>query len=404
MQTAVVYGAGNIGRGFVGALMSQAGYQVYFVDVDKELVRQLSEAGGYALQVLSNEGAESSMVTGIRALDAADADAVADAIAETSLMATAVGARVLPKIAPVIALGIKRRRARGGPPLNIIICENLLDANDVLEGLVKQELTAEEADWFDHNIGLMEASIGRMVPIQTEQMRQGDPLRISAEGYDFLPVDAAACKGELPPIRQLVPYAPFDHYIRRKLFLHNMGHACSAYLGMYAGKKLIWETVEDPYILAITKGAMLESAAALADGDGMSAGPLLSHIEDLLLRFGNRALGDTCRRVGADIPRKLGRDDRLVGAALHCLGQGILPACIAAGIAAALYQYQRERDLPQTAAWAEGALCDLSGLQQEHPLVSLVMGLYAHLQRGCTLQELAREVQLARQRLTGPVV
>ncbi|NLE19318.1 MAG: mannitol-1-phosphate 5-dehydrogenase, partial [Clostridiales bacterium] len=35
---AVMYGAGNIGRGFVGALMSRAGYRVAFVDVDRELV------------------------------------------------------------------------------------------------------------------------------------------------------------------------------------------------------------------------------------------------------------------------------------------------------------------------------------------------------------------------------
>ena len=38
-----------------------------------------------------------------------------------------------------------------------------------------------------------------------------------------------------------------------------------------------------------------------------------SHIEDLLARFQNQNLGDTVFRVGCDIHRKLGKDDRFMG-------------------------------------------------------------------------------------------
>src|SRR5699024_6227033 len=113
-------------------------------------------------------------------------EAAAEAIAEADVMATAVGVNVLKFIVPNLAEGIRRRRARQGGPLNIIICENLVDANKVLEKLLKAELTEEEAAWLDENIGLVEASIGRMVPVQTEEMKAGNPLRVCVERYGFL--------------------------------------------------------------------------------------------------------------------------------------------------------------------------------------------------------------------------
>ena len=39
---AVMYGAGNIGRGFIGALFAQSGYQVSFVDVVEATVQALN--------------------------------------------------------------------------------------------------------------------------------------------------------------------------------------------------------------------------------------------------------------------------------------------------------------------------------------------------------------------------
>ena len=43
MKQAVMYGGGNIGRGFIGALMSGAGYEVTFIDVAEPVVRELQE-------------------------------------------------------------------------------------------------------------------------------------------------------------------------------------------------------------------------------------------------------------------------------------------------------------------------------------------------------------------------
>ena len=121
---AVMYGAGNIGRGFIGQLLSQSGYSVSFIDVNKDIINAMNERGEYTVCVLSNDADEEITVKNVSAVDGLDADAVAKAIAEADLMATAVGVNVLPFITEPVAAGIKARFEAGARPLNIIICEN----------------------------------------------------------------------------------------------------------------------------------------------------------------------------------------------------------------------------------------------------------------------------------------
>ena len=64
-------------------------------------------------------------------------------------MATAVGVNVLKFIIPNIVAGLRLRKERNLTPFNIIICENLMDANKVIEGMIKENLTEEEKEWFD---------------------------------------------------------------------------------------------------------------------------------------------------------------------------------------------------------------------------------------------------------------
>ncbi len=401
---AVMYGAGNIGRGFVGALMSRAGYRVAFVDVDRELVARLNAAGEYTLRVIGAEGHQDTTITNVHAVDGTREEEVVQAVAECDLMATAVGARILPRIAPLLARGIQRRFAAGRPPLNIIICENLMDANRVLESLIKDYLTPEEQARFDREVGLVEASIGRMVPVQTDQMREGDPLRVCVEAYAFLPVDKDAIRGDIPPMEGLVPYSPFDYYLRRKLYLHNMGHAGCAYLGMYLGKAFIYESVGIPGVELLTRTAMAESIAALSRKYEVPAKELMDHRDDLVYRFHNKALGDSCARVGADIPRKMASEDRLIGAARLCQSQGIPPVYIALNAGAALYHYLCDEKSAQDEDSARQALLSLSGLNPEDELALLILRFHRLFAQGAPLDELIRFAREEKHRLVGPVV
>ena len=385
---AVMYGGGNIGRGFIGMLFSMSGYEVTFIDVAQPVIDGLNRDGRYPVRIVSNEGHEDIEVEHVRAVNGNDREAAAEAIAEADVIATAVGVNVLKFIVPNLAEGIRRRRVRQGGPLNIIICENLVDANKVLEKLLKAELTKEEAAWLDENIGLVEASIGRMVPVQTEEMKAGNPLRVCVERYGFLPVDKAAFRGEIPEIKNMVPYEPFDYYIRRKLYVHNMGHAVCAYLGLYTHREYIYEAIEDSCIQNIVQNAMLESALALSKAYQMQVELLVRHFQDLLSRFKNRALKDTCARVGGDPKRKLSHTDRLIGSSLLCLEHGVQPVFISVGTAGAVYEYIREAGAQQCVKEARQVLSMISDLEKDSPLLDLVLPLYQRYVDGVSVREI----------------
>ena len=385
---AVMYGAGNIGRGFIGMLFSASGYEVTFIDVAEKLIDALNREKTYPVRIVSNEGFEDIDVERICAVNGNNTEAAAQAIAEADIMATAVGVNILKYIVPNLAAGIRRRIQAGGSPLNIIICENLIDADKLLAKLIRAELSEPEQDWFDKNIGLVEASIGRMVPVQTEEMKAGNPLRICVEQYDFLPVDKAAFKGEMPDIKNMVPFEPFDFYIKRKLYVHNMGHAICAYLGLYTHKDYIYEAIDDINIQSIVQNAMLESAMALTHKYRMPTEDLVKHFQNLLYRFTNKALKDTCKRVGADPKRKLSPTDRLIGASQLCLEGNISPVFISIGTAAAICEYIRENNLPQSTEQAEKVLESISALKKDHPIYTYVLPVYNRFLSGVSIREI----------------
>lgn len=382
-----MYGGGNIGRGFIGALLSQSGYEVTFVDVVDAVVNTLNQEHKYPIRILSNEGYKDVDVLNVSAVNGNNMEAVADAIANADIMATAVGARILKFIVPNIVAGLRKRWAMGKAPLNIIICENLMDANKVLEEMLKEQLTEEEKAIFDQNVGLVEASIGRMVPVQTEEMKDGNPMRVCVESYGFLPVDKAAFKGEIPEITNMVPFEPFDFYIKRKLYIHNMGHATCAYLGDLLGLEYIYQAIDVPEIRIIVQNAMLESAQALSQTYGVELGGIVCHIEDLLCRFTNKALKDTCARVGGDPARKLSLEDRLIGSSLLAQKTGAVPAYIAIGAAAGLCRLVKETEGNKS---AKELLCETANLQASDSLVDLIMEYYQQITAGVDFAALRR--------------
>ena len=325
-----------------------------------------------------------------------------DAIANADIMATAVGVNVLKFIVGNIVAGIRKRMELGNGPLNILICENLMDANKVLETLLKEKLTAEEREKFDESVGLVEASIGRMVPVQTDRMKDGEPLRVCVERYGYLPVDKAAFRGDIPNIENMVPYAPFDFYLKRKLYVHNMGHAVCAYLGDLLGMEYIWQAVGVPEIRLVVHNAMLDSAAALSKKYGAPLSELQNHIADLLGRFGNQALQDTCQRVGGDPARKLSPTDRLVGAAKLAYEQGITPCYLAVGAAAGVKRYIAESE--DSALTAEAVLETVCQLSLSDPLAELILDFYNQIISDSTPMQLLQKADAEKQKTLQNVI
>lgn len=335
MKKAVMFGAGKIGRGFIGQKMHNSGYGVSFLDAVPALVDALNAAGSYHVYVVSNEGESVEQVSGFEALLASSAPA-ADRIAQCDLLCTAVGVPNLEDAARTLACGLEQRAAASGAPLNIIMAENQLGVEKIMRQLLSQFLSSKARSWADANLGIVAASIERMVPDADEDHRRRDPLGIVCESYSQLPIDADAVVGEMPALEGLAPSSPFSCQEKRKLFMHNMAHALCAYLGYLRGCRWIWQTVEHDDIRAAADRALSAVAAALHDEYGVPAAELDAYSHSLLDRFANRALGDTVARVGADPLRKLRPNDRLVGAALYVRSRGGDTRPFAGAIAAAL--------------------------------------------------------------------
>ena len=379
MKKAIMYGAGNIGRGFIGKVFSDSGYEVCFLDIMQDVIDEMNRRGEYTVRIVSNEGETDTTVRPVRAVNSTTEQAVQE-IADCDIMATAVGVNILPRVAPAIARGVIARMEQSGRPLNIILCENQLEVDVLMRGWLYACFNDEQKKWADENLGLVEPSIGRMVPPLTPEMRAKDKLLICVEPYCELPVDRDAFKGEIPDLVGLVPYSPFEFYIKRKLFLHNGGHALCAYLGNLKGYEYIWQAIADPEIREAARASMLACAHALIArfGEGVREN-VESNVDDLLRRFQNRALKDTVARVGADPVRKLRRNDRVVGAALFCLEQGVDPSPIITGIVAAL-KFDRADD--PTAPEIQKALREQGveyvmqrymSLQPDEPLYGMIL-------------------------------
>jgi mannitol-1-phosphate 5-dehydrogenase len=384
--TAVIFGAGSVGRGFLGQLFSESGYQVIFVDVDQVLVEALNRRGSYTLRLAGVSGVEDLSIGPVRAVDARQVDQVAEAVAAATIMATAVGARALSAIAVPIAAGLARRWSAGiNTPQNVILAENLHDAPDVLRRYVADGLPEALRPLLRERVGFVASVIARMSPVPTPEQRLADPTLIVAEPYKVLPVDRDAFVGPLPEVAGMYAVSPFVAYTDRKLYIHNAGHAKLGYLGYRLGYTYGYEALCHPRINALLHQALNESSRALQAEHHLDAVALAENVQYLLDRFANRALGDPISRLARDPLRKLAPDDRLVGAARLAEKHNITPSGLAWGIAAGL-AYDDPHDPHATELQSllrelgfEGALQKVCGIRPDEMLAALVRERYQRL-------------------------
>ena len=399
MKKALVFGAGNIGRGFMGQLLSQSGYEVVFLEINGMIVDRLNQERRYPIRFVSNEGSREIHIHNVRALHCRDIDPVAAEFIDGDIVTTSVGVNALDKIAPILAAGLRKRwMYKNMRPLNILICENRIHADEYLYNLVSGHLSREELALLREKVGFVEVSIGRMVPSGLPGAPGGithNPLEINAEEYEELPVDRDGFKGEIPYIKTMVPFSPFDFYIKRKIFVHNMGHSLVAYLGYLRNHEYIYSAIEDPFIKRIVKNAFDNISRAMAIEYNVDLSLLNAYAADLMKRFDNRALGDTVGRVARDPVRKLAAGDRFVGAARICEKHGILPTSILLGLAAG-FLYNEENDSAALAIQKyigengiEAAICHFSGLEQKEKLFDTVVSCYNILRNSDSFEEIS---------------
>jgi mannitol-1-phosphate 5-dehydrogenase len=312
----VLFGAGKIGRSFIGQLFSRGGYEVVFIDSYKPVIDEINRRGSYKV-IIKSEIEKIIHINHVRGVFAGDAKEVTDEIAGAGILAVSIGQGGLPGIMPLLAEGlIKRFKLDNTVPLDIIIAENLRNAAEYFRLSLKALLPREYP--IDQLVGLVETSIGKMVPIMLKKDIEEDMLQIFAEPYNTLILDKQAFKNPIPVIEGLAPKENMKAWVDRKLYIHNLGHATAAYLGYLFNPEYVFlfEALGNEKIYRYTREAMLQSADILLKKypDEFTMDALTDHIDDLLMRFRNNALGDTVFRVGCDLKRKLAPEDRLAGA------------------------------------------------------------------------------------------
>lgn len=308
----VQWGGGNIGRSFIAQVFFRAGFRVAIIDINQTLVEALNHTGSYTIESVFGSETSTLVVDDVYAILASDQKAVNEAIAQASFLGISVGRGAWPHIVKALAESISYRYSLSpANPLDIILAENIHGCSHFSRSLLRQHLGPSFP--LESYLGFAETSIGKMVPIQ-------DPaklLLVRSEPYNELIVDAKAFHHPLPDFQDFHPVHPIGAYVDRKLFIHNMGHSATAYLGYlrYPERTTIAEVITDSNIREEVEKAMHESRdvlLALHDGVFTKEG-LDDHIRDLLNRFSNPALGDTVHRVGRDLRRKLRYDDRILG-------------------------------------------------------------------------------------------
>ena len=382
MKRAIHFGAGKIGRGFIGALLSQAGYEVCFAEADPQMVDEINRRRGYTVHVTDEICAE-LRIAGVSAVRADSGEAIRRLV-DADLVTTAVGLGVLPRVAPVIAAGLRARKAAGvAAPLNVVACENGVRATSRLKASVYEALDAPTAAWAERTVGFADCSVDRIVP----PVKSENPIDVVVERFFEWNVERAAFKGAVPEIPGMNPADNLIAYIERKLFTLNTGHAITAYLGRMKGYMTICQSISDEQIHAVVKAAMRESGRGLVARYGFDRDAHFAYIDKIIGRFTNPYLCDDVTRVGREPLRKLSAGDRLVKPVLTARQYGIGTPNLLLGIGAALH-YDNPED-PQSVEMiamtarlgAAAAVAEIAELPAGDPLPALAAQAYAEVER-----------------------
>ena len=379
---AIQFGAGNIGRGFIGAVLSQAGFEVVFADVVADLLGQINTRKEYTVHVMDTVSRDIT-IKDIKAVNSGSDDAVAE-IVDADLITTAVGLRILKFVAPAIAKGLAARKAAGiEKPLNIIACENGLRATSQLKALTLDLLSQDVREWAESHVGWPDAAVDRIVP----PVRCEIPLDVAVEEYYEWDVERSSFVGEFPAIEGMTPVDNLEAYVERKLFTLNTGHATAAYVGKMKGLQTIGDSIADPKVCTLVRAVMRQSGEGLIKKFGFNHEVHYAYIERIIKRFSNPYLRDDVDRVGREPLRKLAPNDRLILPMMTAKGYGLSYDKILLAIGAALH-FNNGMD-PQSIEMLssievlglEGTIVKYTGIPAGDPLVGEIVDAYHEVEK-----------------------
>ncbi|WP_273395637.1 mannitol-1-phosphate 5-dehydrogenase [Actinobacillus porcinus] len=347
---ALHFGAGNIGRGFIGKLLADSHVEVIFADVNDTVINLLKTNRTYGVKIVGDSVNTVEQVKNVTGVNSKDEAAIMALFNEVDLVTTAVGPNVLKIIASTVAKALEARLASGNTkPLNIIACENMVRGTTFLKEQVFTHLNPAIREQVETLIGFVDSAVDRIVP--PVQPDENDPLLVTVEEFSEWIVDKTQFKGEIPAIKGMEQTDNLMAFVERKLFTLNTGHAVTSYYGKSKGYQFVKESIEDVDVKAFVKSVMQESGAVLIKRYGFDPQAHAAYIEKILKRFANPFLVDDVDRVGREPLRKLSYNDRLIKPLRGTLEYGLPNDHLVRAIAMAL-KYRNEND-PQAIELAQ---------------------------------------------------
>jgi len=376
--TAVHFGGGNIGRGFIAELFHKTGYRIVFIDVIDKLVDDINATKSYTVTEVGADGERSFTIDNYIAINSKyhEAECI-DEISKADIVTCAVGPNILKFIAPVIAKAIQKRTAP--KPLAVIACENMINATDTLKGFITDEKNMPK-DFVEKELSSKaefgNSAIDRIVPTQPPNAG----LDVKIEKFYEWCVETSGFKSGHPEIEGVHWVEDLEPFIERKLFTVNTSHATAAYFGYNKGVKTIHEAMADPEIKNEVHEALEETSHLIINKHGITKEAQEEYVNTIITRISNPHLEDVPVRVGRAPIRKLGRKERFIGPASQLAERGYDVTALIKGVEMALRFQNVEGDEESfelakimSSMSAPEATTKLTGLEKDHPLYEKVL-------------------------------
>ncbi|NRA37079.1 MAG: hypothetical protein HRU15_02975 [Planctomycetes bacterium] len=233
----LIYGAGKIGRGFIGQIMQRSACEIYFVDAVPALIDALNEAGSYNVHIAGcPQDTERISFAGAFI---GDDPALANVYEDVDLIVSCVGARFIADTAASIKKRLQARTSRRA--FNWIICENAVEPASLIRSVLLDSTDQKWLSYVAEHIGLIETQVLRSGMPVDKELAEKEPLAVKMQNWWTLPADADAVRGQLPHIEGLQLRTNFANELKRKLYTFNGLNGPIAYMGKISGYEIMHE-------------------------------------------------------------------------------------------------------------------------------------------------------------------
>lgn len=378
MKKAIIFGAGKIARGFIAHLLYLSNFEIVFVDVDEDLVNILNNKKKYTIHVMGNEK-KNIEIDHFKAFHLSDTDQIAKEWVESQISFTTVGGKNLKSLSKIISDIFEKSIdiSKVERPFNLITCENWTEpAKELREGII-HHLRDAYIEQFSEWVGVTEAVILRSAVEPTEEVIKKDPLTVYVQDLWDLPINKKGFKGE-PILFHSARYIEnFKGFLERKFYTNNSANSAYAYLGALKNFTYIYEAANDPEISELVDKVYDETGAALMKKYNITE-EHEQFVNESKRKYKNKTIVDYVERHARDPIRKLGVQDRLVGAARLVMAYGEVPHGLATAIAAALYYVNMNDKISlqlqnlRKSKGIEDVLYEISNINPDEPLCELI--------------------------------